>query len=841
MKAIPAMLLMLASQCFAAQGASVPLELARPDDNPGNSKKPVKVYILAGQSNMVGMGSVTGSRAPYPSIFLSADPAILPGMMAAGLSRKRAACRWHWKNPSALANHGIYQSAEANAKTGAVVAVHKGVYAPKADYSKLAPAKTATVALGTVAAMIPTIDGPCTPVVTAFLDVPVSGSYMVHVGSGSSTYAVALVDGKEVYRREPGTKPVITKATLEAGKRHPVTITYFKSGSAAIWLEQIDLVGTGDLVKLTKEGKQFQYLIDDEGKWTERKDVYFQEARLTEGGKGSPLSATSNNGKTIGPEVGFGYVMGTFHDEQVLLIKTSIGNRSLDWDFRPPSSGQTDKDGADKWEGVEYRLMVKGVRETLANIATIVPGYAGQGYEMAGFGWWQAHKDRDSSKAAYEKNLVNLINDIRKEFKAPKMPVVVATGGFHGYELLHGPWKGVWEAQMAVGDPKQHPEFAGTVATIDTRDFWREIEESPKSEDYHYNRNPETYLLTGEAMGRAMVRMQGGEAVAIPKSDREAKCIAKLAAEAAVPAPTEAQLAASLAATKPMLLDGLLASFFSGRTPRGLAPLKVVMTGSKPPVTRFSSKYLDDMLDTAVAYLQTAGITEYDWKPFGGNLKDTTWDYVGFDLPNNPYKNTSAPAPVVKGEKTAPTFEVSLPAEMTNWFMPEFDLKKAAWKRAPAPFGMRVEETWPEKIAWVPVRYSLYSAKRPQPKTVIENDVLLMRKTLEMPALKDGYRYRIIVEGSIHDNSGEGYAIYVNGKLLAEDKTGVTGWRTQGLRGSHIWTDFRDEFKGGKVTIAVANFPMNNWNPKRVLPRMLPLSVWMEEMKIPTLDLPDIK
>ena len=83
---------------------------------------------------------------------------------------------------------------------------------------------------------------------------------------------------------------------------------------------------------------------------------------------------------------------------------------------------------------------------------------------------------------------------------------------------------------MAVGDPKQHPEFAGTVASVDTRDFWREVEESPRSQDYHYNRNAETYLLVGESMGRAMVRLLGGEAEAIPKSDREARVAAAMAA-----------------------------------------------------------------------------------------------------------------------------------------------------------------------------------------------------------------------------------------------------------------------------------------------------------------------
>ncbi|MHC4403133.1 MAG: hypothetical protein ACYTG0_26015 [Planctomycetota bacterium] len=47
------------------------------------------------------------------------------------------------------------------------------------------------------------------------------------------------------------------------------------------------------------------------------------------------------------------------------MIKTAQGNRSLGWDFRPPSSGRTDKPGVEQWEGLEYRLTVEGVRRTL--------------------------------------------------------------------------------------------------------------------------------------------------------------------------------------------------------------------------------------------------------------------------------------------------------------------------------------------------------------------------------------------------------------------------------------------------------------------------------------------
>ena len=806
--------------------APIPLNLPRPDGQPGNPAKPVKVYILAGQSNMVGMGDITGAHPEYSSVYLSADPSIIAGEMPIGTSRRKAACRWEWRDIPALRTHAVYQSADASAQAGAVVAIHQGAYDPNADYSKLTPAKTSTMPLGTVAASVPSIDGPCTPVASAYIDVPATGNYLLHVGFGESTHALALVDGKEAYRKEPGGKPALTKITLEAGKRYPLQITYFQGGSAALWLEQVDLVGKGDLVTLTKKDGKFTYLIDDQGNWTVRNDVYFQEARLTEGGKGAPMSADSNKKclskcNSIGPEVGFGFVMGTFHDEQVLLIKTAQGNRSLQHDFRRPSSGKLSDS---EYEGYEYRAMVKGVHETLANIEKVVPGYKGQGYELAGFAWFQGHKDSGSTKEDYEKCLTDLINDLRKEFNAPTMKAVVATVGFHGYRLMQGRWKGVWEAQMAVGDPQQHPDFAGSVASVDTRDFWREVNESPRDQDYHYNRNPETYLLVGEAMGRAMVRLLGGEAEAIPKSDREAKTMAAMAAEAAKPTPTQAQIAASHAAQKPMILEGLLAGFLADS--RKQTVLQELLKQAQPKPTKMPD-YMDDALDDAVAFLQAAGIHDYDWKPVLADMKTATWDYYGFDLPNSPYKSKSTEA----AAKPA-AFEVTPPTGMDEWFVPAFDAKKAGWKSGQAPFGMKMAEMVPADNAWIS-KYAIYPPKRTMPATVTSNDVVLMRKTFELPPLKEGHRYRIRLDGSIHDNSGEGYAIYLNGKLLTEVKNGVTAWRRQRLRGSHIWQEHLDDLKGGKVTIAVANFPMNNFDPERFIPAIGPLSVWVEEQKLP--------
>ena len=120
-----------------------------------------------------------------------------------------------------------------------------------------------------------------------------------------------------------------------------------------------------------------------------------------------------------------------------------------------------------------------------------------------------------------------------------------------------------------------------------------------------------------------------------------------------------------------------------------------------------------------------------------------------------------------------------------------------------------------------------------KPKTLWEKEVLLVRGTFEIPALKEGYRYRIVVGGSNHVNAGEGFAIYVNGKLLAESKTGV-GMRQGGQpRGGHVYNDFRDEFKGGKVTIAATSFLRYNHPRKKPYPPRGHFTLWMEEAKMP--------
>jgi len=86
-----------------------------------------------------------------------------------------------------------------------------------------------------------------------------------------------------------------------------------------------------------------------------------------------------------------------------------------------------------------------------------------------------------------------------------------------------------------------------------------------------------------------------------------------------------------------------------------------------------------------------------------------------------------------------------------------------------------------------------------------EKETILIQQTFDVPELKDGHIYRLVLGGGHHDRKGEGYEIYVNGKLFASAQGGYFR-HNNGARGGYITPEFLPEFKSGKVTIAVKAF-----------------------------------
>lgn len=294
----------------------------------------------------------------------------------------------------------------------------------------------------------------------------------------------------------------------------------------------------GSLTHAVKEKGLYPYLVDDAGNWTERRDV--RNVRVMGSGTGGMKQFNNEwmtiKGGKIGPEFGIGYHVGEATTEPVLILKSCIGNRALGWDLLPPGSEEfefTDSKGKtwihpgykgspEKWEkgtepkkinwyaGMQYDGDIARAKSVLAELDTYYPGATE--YEVAGFFWWQG--DRDSRSEAlssrYEKNLVHLIRQLRKEFDAPEAKFVCASLGQTEKGATDGGGK-ILDAMLAVdGKSGKYPEFKGNVAAVYSHPLSK-----GGSSGAHYSGNAETYMNVGEAMGRAMVELlksgyQGG-------------------------------------------------------------------------------------------------------------------------------------------------------------------------------------------------------------------------------------------------------------------------------------------------------------------------------------------
>ena len=190
--------------------------------------------------------------------------------------------------------------------------------------------------------------------------------------------------------------------------------------------------GKGTLESLFRDPAKaplVKHLKKPDGTWAVREDVWVRYQREDEPLLAGPLAvgfSVYGDRHHFGPELQFGHVLGDYFENQVLLIKTAWGGKSLFEDFRPPSSGGK--------AGPYYTKMIAEIHEALAKMPSEFPGKR-TGFELAGFVWyhgWNDGVDPQHAVPEYEQNLCNLIRDIRKEFGVPRLPVVIGE--------LTGPW-----------------------------------------------------------------------------------------------------------------------------------------------------------------------------------------------------------------------------------------------------------------------------------------------------------------------------------------------------------------------------------------------------------------
>jgi len=261
--------------------------------------------------------------------------------------------------------------------------------------------------------------------------------------------------------------------------------------------------------------KKYQHLRDENG-WVERDDVFIKYNDDRGQGKLGLGYGTPTN--RFGPELEFGHVVGNAFEEKVLIIKCAWGGRALAVRFRPPSSGKGDYTKRNRQTkeleplpeeiyGEAYRDTIRIVKESLANIDQIVPGYEKEdGYELSGFVFFQGFNDIIDQKKMdeYGQNLENLVRDVRQDLDAPKLPFVIGELGQQGVEPEKRYAEKHFTFRKMQEDVSKLPEFQGNVAFVKTSPY---IVKDGESFDggYHYYGRADTFFHIGHAFGEAMV------------------------------------------------------------------------------------------------------------------------------------------------------------------------------------------------------------------------------------------------------------------------------------------------------------------------------------------------
>ena len=169
--------------------------------------------------------------------------------------------------------------------------------------------------------------------------------------------------------------------------------------------------------------------------------------------------------------------------------------------------------------GVSWRNMLSEVDEALADFETLFPELRGRKAEIAGFVWFRGFNDMfgDHVSGEYERNMKLFIQEVRKLFGKPNLPVVIGALGQNGSKPAQENMAVIQKARFAMNDV---PEFKGNVIASRTdvlsdkeaervfpgwRDHFEDWKKVGSDFPYHYLGSAIWFNRIGKAFGEEMI------------------------------------------------------------------------------------------------------------------------------------------------------------------------------------------------------------------------------------------------------------------------------------------------------------------------------------------------
>ena len=262
----------------------------------------------------------------------------------------------------------------------------------------------------------------------------------------------------------------------------------------------------------------------------------------------------------------------------------------------------------------------------------------------------------------------------------------------------------------------------------------------------------------------------------------------------------------------PIIMDGMIPAYIE----KNRTNLEKEMASRQP----------GRAINGLVALYKQAGVDDYGWKLYGPARDKIEWDYLTFDPPEKKL-----------WESNHRFRKVTVPAGSEEWFAPAFDPKAAGWKSGKAPFANLDGKLAPIGDCKATGPNTFCGCGEP-PATFWDKEVLLMRTEIELPPLKDGYAYRLLVGGRSHYNAGGGTDVWFDGEYLQRRGRGAGtiaagsgrgSWRPWGVT---IDNAQRKHFEDGKLLLACNGFL--RWGHKTDYIKCYK-TFWFEAMKLPEL------
>lgn len=266
---------------------------------------------------------------------------------------------------------------------------------------------------------------------------------------------------------------------------------------------------------------QYTSLVNDDGTWRSFDSAFVTFAPVRhERWVHGPVSAGANfshDPDSFGPELGISAVLTKAYTDPIIIVKCTWPGKTLNEDFRPPSSGGV--------TGFQWFNMWNLIEQTMHKAHEVV----GQEFshlepELRGMVWFHGYEDilHHDSRFNYETNLINFVKDFRARAGNPFLPVAIGElGGTGNGEIDPLPPREM-EMRRIQHKVATLPENERTTMFVKTSHYVHPYD--PRFDvNTHYYGLGDTMVDIGQAFADALIELDDRYEEILSEQEREAE------------------------------------------------------------------------------------------------------------------------------------------------------------------------------------------------------------------------------------------------------------------------------------------------------------------------------